>query len=86
VSAYNQACARVCAIRIGRYTTFESVAGQEKFYNLLSTKYITIVARLYTVLMYIYCPPHEILINISYTFAVASDSPLTAGYVSCKPR
>ena len=32
------------------------------------------------------CPTHETLINISYTFAVASDSPLTAGYVSYKPR
>jgi hypothetical protein len=86
VSAYNQACARVCAIRIGRYTTFENVAGQEKFYNLLSTKYITIVARLHTVLMYMYCPPHETLMDTFYTVAVASDSPLKAGYVSCKPR
>lgn len=79
MSAYNQACARVCAIRIGRYTTFENVAGQEKFYNLLSTKYITIVARLHTVLTYIYCPPHETLMDTFYTVAVASDSPLKAG-------
>jgi hypothetical protein len=55
------------------------VASQEKFYNLLSTKYITIVARLHTVLTYIYCPPHETLMDTFYTVAVASDSPLKAG-------